>query len=111
MEDAQPGADEFMMELSSLPVSVIAIVTDPSSRTAAACRRARSARFVLGTAAIGAFLAAGMLARANAAGHAKRPLAPLAAPSSFRAAVRANALQGGLVAPASAPPSASTSQS
>jgi hypothetical protein len=100
-----------MMELSSLPVSVIAIVTDPPSRTAAARRRARSARFVLGTAAIGAFLAAGMLARANAAGHAKRPLAPLAAPSGFRAAVRANALQGGLVAPASAPPSASTSQS
>jgi len=100
-----------MMELSSLPVSVIAIVTDPSSRTAAARRRARGARFVLGTAAIGAFLAAGMLARANAAGHAKRPLAPLAAPSSFRAAVRANALQGGLVAPARAPPSASTSQS
>jgi hypothetical protein len=100
-----------MMELSSLPVSVIAIVTDPSSRTAAARRRARSARFVLGTAAVGAFLAAGMLARANAAGHAKRPLAPLAAPSSVRAAVRANALQGGLVAPASAPPSASTSQS
>lgn len=99
------------MELSSSPVSVLAIVTDPSSRTAAASRRARSARFVLGTAAIGAFLAAGMLARANAAGHAKRPLAPLAAPSSFRAAVRANALQGGLVAPASAPPSASTSQS
>lgn len=99
------------MELSSVPVSVMGIVTDPSSRTTAARRRARSARFVLGTVAIGAFLAAGMLARANAAGHAKRPLAPLAAPSSFRAAVRANALQGGLVAPASAPPSASTSQS
>lgn len=99
------------MELSSLPVSVIAMVTDPSSRTAAARRRARGGRFVLGTVAVGAFLAAGMLARANAAGHAKRPLAPLAAPSSFRTAVRANALQGGLVAPASAPPSASTSQS
>ena len=111
MEDAQPGADEFMMELSSLPVWLIAIYPYPPPPPGGAPPRARSARFVLGTAAVGAFLAAGMLARANAAGHAKRPLAPLAAPSSFRAAVRANALQGGLVAPASAPPSASTSQS
>jgi tRNA C32,U32 (ribose-2'-O)-methylase TrmJ len=105
------GAVRFLMELSSTPVSVLAIVADTASRSAAAYRRARHARVVLATAAVGAFVAAGLLARATTAGHAKRPLAPLAAPRSFQAVVHANALQGGLVAPANAPPSASTSQS
>lgn len=87
------------------------MIADPPSRSAAGRRRAQHARLVLATAALGTFVAAALLARDTTAGHAKRPLVPLAAPRSFQAAVRANALQGGLVAPANAPPSASTSQS
>jgi hypothetical protein len=80
-------------------------------RTAAAHRRAHTAK--LGLAAAGlAFFGLGMtLAKANVAGHSRRPLRPLAAPSRFQAIVRQNALAGGLLAPAQASPGAATSQS
>jgi hypothetical protein len=80
-------------------------------RTAAARRRAHTAK--LGLAAAGlAFFGLGMtLAKANVAGHSRRPLRPLAAPSRFQAIVRQNALAGGLLAPAQASPGAATSQS
>lgn len=51
------------------------------------------------------------LARIGYAGHAKRPLRKLSAPSSFVRIVRRNALESGILAPAEAPPSAATSQS
>ena len=51
------------------------------------------------------------LVKANVAGHTRRPLRPLDAPSRFRAIVRQDALAGGLLAPAQADPGATTSQS
>jgi hypothetical protein len=45
------------------------------------------------------------------AGHSKRPLHALAAPAGFVRIVRRNLLQAGIVAPAQAPPGASTSVS
>ncbi len=80
-------------------------------RIAAARRRARTAK--LGLAAVGlAFFGLGMtLARANVAGHSRRPLRPLDAPARFQAIVRKDALAGGLLAPAQAAPGATTSQS
>jgi hypothetical protein len=55
---------------------------------------------------------AGMaLARVSYAGHSKRPLRPLAAPAGFVRIVRQNLLQAGIIAPAQAPPGASTSVS
>jgi hypothetical protein len=80
-------------------------------RIAAARRRAHTAK--LGLAAAGlAFFGLGMtLVKANAAGHARSPLRPLAAPPRFQAIVRQNALQGGLLAPAQAAPGVATSQS
>ena len=52
------------------------------------------------------------LAKANVAGHSRRPLRPLEAPlSRFQATVRGDALAGGLLAPAQASPGAATSQS
>jgi hypothetical protein len=80
-------------------------------RIAAARRRARTAKFGLAAAGL-AFFGLGMtLARANVAGHSRRPLRPLDAPSRFQAIVRQNALAGGLLAPAQASPGAATSQS
>ena len=80
-------------------------------RIAAARRRAHTAK--LGLAAAGlAFFGLGMtLVKANVAGHSRRPLRPLDAPSRFRAIVRQDALAGGLLAPAQADPGATTSQS
>jgi hypothetical protein len=51
------------------------------------------------------------LVKANVAGHSHRALRPLEAPARFQATVRGNALAGGLLAPAQAPPGAATSQS
>jgi hypothetical protein len=80
-------------------------------RIGAARRRARIAK--LGFAAAGvAFFGLGMtLVKANVAGHSRRPLRPLDAPSRFQAIVRRDALAGGLLAPAQAAPGAATSQS
>jgi hypothetical protein len=80
-------------------------------RIAAARRRAQTAKLGLAVAGL-AFFGVGMtLAKANVAGHSRRPLRPLDAPPRFRAIVRRNALQGGLLAPAQAAPGAATSQS
>ena len=80
-------------------------------RIAAARRRAHTAKVGLAVAAL-AFFGVGMTrVTANAAGHSRRPLRPLDAPSRFRAIVRQDALAGGLLAPAQAAPGATTSQS
>ena len=59
---------------------------------------------------VSVFAAGIALVRAHAAGHARHPQA-LAAPPRFVRVVRQDALQGGLIAPAEAPPSAATSPS
>lgn len=79
-------------------------------RLAAARRRMRIAEagmVVLGVALFGAGIG---LVKAHAAGHVRHPR-PLAAPPKFVQVVRQDALQGGIIAPAQAPPSAATSPS
>jgi hypothetical protein len=81
------------------------------TRLAAARRRARNAKIGLTAAGI-AFFAAGMsLAHGNVAGHSRRQARPLAAPKRFQEVVRSDALNAGLLAPAQAPPRATTSVS
>jgi len=82
-----------------------------AQRIAAARRRAHTAKLAFAAAGL-AFFGIGMtLVKANVAGHSRRPLRPLDAPSRFQAIVRQDALAGGLLAPAQASPSAQTAQS
>jgi hypothetical protein len=81
------------------------------ARIAAARRRAHVAKLGMGVAAVACFGLGMTLVKANVAGHSRRPLRPLAAPSRFQAIVRQNALAGGLLAPAEAAPGAATAQS
>jgi hypothetical protein len=82
-----------------------------AARMAAAGRRARRAKIALTGAGL-AFFALGMaLAQGNAPGHHRRQARPLAAPKRFQEAVRRDALDAGLLAPAEAPPRATTSVS
>jgi hypothetical protein len=74
-------------------------------------RHARIAKRALAAAAVGVFGAGLLLTRSTAAGHVKHREQPLVAPAAFVRAVRRNALQAGQIAPAQAPPTASTSQS
>jgi hypothetical protein len=81
------------------------------TRAASARRRARNAKIGLTAAGI-AFFAAGMsLAHGNVPGHSRRQARPLAAPKRFQEVVRRDALDAGLLAPAEAPPRATTSVS
>ena len=66
---------------------------------------------MLAAAALSAFVAGLVATRASYAGHSKRPLHALAAPPGFVQIVRRNLLQAGIIAPAQAPPGASTSVS
>jgi hypothetical protein len=77
----------------------------------AARRRAAVAKGLFGTAAAIVFGAAALFARHSYPGHPKSPAKPLGAPPSFVEVVRQNLLQAGVVAPAQAPPDASTSVS
>ena len=77
---------------------------------AARRRAAEAKRIVAGVAIIG-FGAAMVLARVSYAGHPKKPPRPLAAPPRFVKIVRENLLQAGVVAPAQAPPDASSASS
>jgi hypothetical protein len=74
-------------------------------------RRARVAKAVFGAGGALVFGAAMLFARHSFAGHPKSPAHPLVAPSRFVRIVRKNLLQAGIVAPAQAPPGASTSVS
>jgi hypothetical protein len=74
-------------------------------------RRARVAKGLFGTGGAIVFGAAMIFARHSFAGHAKSPAHPLVAPPRFVRIVRKNLLQAGIVAPAQAPPGASTSVS
>jgi hypothetical protein len=77
----------------------------------AARRRAGAAKGLFGVAAVFVFGAAAVFARHSYPGHAKSPAIPLGAPPHFVDVVRQNLLQAGVVAPAQAPPGASTSVS
>jgi hypothetical protein len=81
------------------------------TRMASARGRARNAKVVLAAAGIAVFAAGMSLAHGNVAGHSRRQARPLAAPKRFRDAVRRDALDAGLLAPAEAPPRATTSVS
>jgi hypothetical protein len=81
------------------------------ARTAAAQRRARIAKTwvaALGALGLGAWVG---LARATYAGHPKHQVRALAIPQPMYEVVRRNLLQAGIVAPATAPPDATTSTS
>ena len=82
-----------------------------AARVESARRRARVAKAVLGATGAAVFAGAMMLARTSYPGHAKAPTQPLGAPPKFVKIVRRNLLQAGIVAPAQAPPGASTSVS
>ena len=78
---------------------------------ASARRRAYRAKVALTAAGLGCFAVGMTLVQGNVAGHSRRQARPLAAPKSFQKAVQSNALDGGLLAPAQAPPGATTSVS
>jgi hypothetical protein len=84
---------------------------EPSSRVEVARRRVAAAKAAVVGVAIVAFGAALGLSRVSYAGHAKKPLRPLAAPPRYVEIVRRNLLEAGIVAPAQAPPGAATSTS
>ena len=81
------------------------------NRVESARRRARFAKAVFCAGGAVVFAGAMMLSRASFPGHAKEPAQPLSAPKKFVKIVRRNLLQAGIVAPAQAPPGASTSVS
>ena len=82
-----------------------------SSRITAARRRAQAAKVLLAASGIALFGASMALARANHVGHVRHGVRPLQAPPRFVSAVRGDQLQGGIVAPPQAPPSAVTAVS
>lgn len=82
-----------------------------SSRLAPARRRAQTAKVAIGAAAVVSVAASMALARATYAGHTKHPVLPLSIPQPLYRVVRQNLLQAGILAPATAPPDATTSTS
>jgi hypothetical protein len=80
-------------------------------RIGGAYRRARFAKVVIGAVAVGAFGVCTVLARMNYAGHPKKPVGSLSIPQPLYEVVRRNLLQGGVLAPATAPPDAATTTS
>jgi hypothetical protein len=87
---------------------------EPASRAAdlvSARRRAVVAKGVLATAGACVFAGAMVFARHSYAGHPKQPATALAASPRFVRIVHRNLLQAGVVAPAEAPPGASTAVS
>lgn len=82
-----------------------------AARMASARRRAHRAKVALTAAGLGCFALGMTLVQGNVSGHTRRQARPLAAPKRFQKAVRRDALDGGLLAPAQAPPGATTSVS
>ncbi|MDP9301948.1 MAG: hypothetical protein M3P43_13810 [Actinomycetota bacterium] len=86
----------------------------PSPRAeelASARHRAAAAKGILATVGACVFVAGMVFARHSYAGHPKQPASALAASPRFVRIVRRNLLQAGVVAPAQAPPGASTAVS
>jgi hypothetical protein len=65
---------------------------------------------IVGIAIVGFGVALGF-SRLSYAGHSKKQLQPLAAPTRYVKIVRQNLLEAGIVAPAEAPPGAATASS
>ena len=82
-----------------------------SSRHAPARRRASLAKVGVGLAALVSVGVSAALARVTYAGHAKHPVQSLSIPPPLYRVVRQNLLQAGILAPATAPPDATTSTS
>lgn len=82
-----------------------------SSRLAPARRRAQLAKIGIGAAAVASVGSSMALARVTYAGHAKHPVQALSIPQPLYRVVRQNLLQAGILAPATAPPDATTSTS
>ena len=81
------------------------------SRLAPTRRRARIAKVGIGAAAAVGVGAAMGLSRVSYAGHSKQPVRTLAIPQPLYEVVRTNLLQAGILAPATAPPDATTATS
>ncbi len=89
----------------------MAVAAPDRGRVGTAWRRARIAkRWIAALAALG-FGAWMGLARVTYAGHPKHAVRPLAIPQPLYEVVRRNLLQAGILAPATAPPDATTSTS
>ncbi len=81
------------------------------SRLAPARRRVRTVKLGVGAAAVATVAGSMGLARVTYAGHAKHEIKTLAIPQPLYQVVRKNLLQAGILAPATAPPDATTSTS
>ena len=82
-----------------------------AARLAPARRRAAAAKLGIGAAAVASLGISMALARVTYAGHTKHPVRSLSIPQPLYRVVRENLLQGGILAPATAPPDATTSTS
>jgi hypothetical protein len=80
-------------------------------RIAVARRRGRVAKLLIGAVAAVGFGTTSFLARLTYAGHEKHPVQALSIPQPLYQVVRRNLLQAGIMAPATAPPDATTSTS
>jgi hypothetical protein len=83
----------------------------PTGRVGPARRRAQVAKIVVAAVAAVGFSVCLLLARLTYAGHAKHPVRALSIPQPLYEVVRRNLLQAGIMAPATAPPDATTSTS
>jgi len=81
------------------------------SRLAPVRRRVRAAKLGVGAAAVVTAAGSMGLARVTYEGHSKHAVKALAIPQPLYEVVRRNLLQAGILAPATAPPDASTSTS
>jgi hypothetical protein len=82
-----------------------------ATRLGQARQRTRLAKVLVGVVGLAGFGASAVLARVTYQGHTKRPVHPLSIPQPLYLVVRQNLLQAGILAPATAPPDASTSTS
>ena len=82
-----------------------------TARLAPARRRAAAVKLGVGAAALASLGVSMVLARVTYAGHTKHPVRSLSIPEPLYRVVRENLLQGGILAPATAPPDATTSTS
>ena len=84
---------------------------DEKSRLASARGRAQRAKAAISAAAVVIVGASMALARVTYAGHSKHPAQALSIPQPLYVVIRQNLLQAGILAPATAPPDATTSTS
>ena len=82
-----------------------------TSRIGESRRRVAAAKIGIGTVALVTACASMALARVTYAGHSKHLARPLSIPQPLYRVVRQNLLQGGILAPATAPPDVQTSKS